>query len=143
MNTKGQLVGINSSKIVSTEFEGMGFSIPVNTVLEKVKKIIDKKNQPEPYVGISVSAKYTQQVLAYYGYPSGAVVLSVDEGSPADEAGIRRGDIITEFDGTLIEDYTIFNEAVSYAEPGKTVTVKLYRSGKYYSTDLKVASNSK
>ena len=141
LNAKGQLVGINRSKIVSTEYEAMGFAIPVNTVVEKVKKIIAKQSEPEPYVGISVSTRYTQEVLAYYGYPAGAVVLSVDEGSPAAQAGIRRGDIITEYDGTAIEDYSILNECISYSEPGSTVAVKIYRSGKYFSAKLKVASN--
>lgn len=143
LNAKGQLVGINSSKIVSTEFEGMGFSIPINAVVEMMKKIIDKQNTPEPYVGISLSTRYTKEVLNYYRYPAGAVVLSVDEGSPAEQAGIRRGDIITEFDGKTIEDYNLLNESISYSKPGDTVTVKLYRSGKYYETDLKIASNGK
>ena len=71
------------------------------------------------------------------------MVLSVDEGSPAEQAGIRRGDIITEFDGKTIEDYNLLNESISYSKPGQTVTVKLYRSGKYYETDLKIASNGK
>ncbi len=143
LNAKGQLVGINSSKIVSTEFEGMGFSIPINAVVEMMEKIIDKQNTPEPYVGLTLSTRYTKEVLNYYRYPAGAVVLSVDEDSPADKAGIRRGDIITEFDGKTIEDYNLLNESISYSKPGDTVTVKLYRSGKYYETDLKIASNGK
>lgn len=142
LNTKGELIGINSSKIVSEEIEAMGFAIPVNTVKEKCDGIIAKQNSPEPYVGITISEKYTPEVLEYYGYPSGAVVLSVDDDSPAYKAGIRRGDIITEFDGNVIVEYKILTDLLSDCKPNKTVSVKLYRSGKYYTTDIKVGSNN-
>lgn len=142
VNTKGQLVGINSSKIVSEEYEGMGFAIPSNTVVEICKRIIERENSPEPYVGISISEKYTKDVLKYYGFPAGAVVLSVAEGSPAAKAGINRGDIITEFDGTAITEYTVLEDLMSDATPGDTVTVKLYRSGRYYSTNISIGYNN-
>ena len=142
VNSKGELVGINSSKIVSEEFEGMGFAIPSNLVLEICKNIIKKENEPEPYVGISVSERYTPEVLKYYGYPVGAVVLSVADGSPADDAGIERGDIITQFGDTEITEYTMLEEAVKSSSPNDVVTVKLYRSGKNYSAKITVSSNN-
>ena len=142
LDTNGKLIGINSSKIVSTEYEGMGFAIPVSTVLEKCNKIISKQNEPEPYIGISLSMKYTKEVLAYYGFPNGAVVLSVDEEGPAEEAGIRRGDIITEFNGKAVESATLLKEMISECESGQTIKVKIYRSGRYYSTDIEVVSNN-
>lgn len=142
VNTKGELVGINSSKIVSEEYEGMGFAIPSNTVVEICKKIIEKENSPEPYIGISISAKYTPEVLKYYNFPTGAVVLSVADGSPAAKAGIVRGDIITEFDGKEIKDYTILEDLMTDSTPGDTVTIKLYRSGRYYSTNISIGYNN-
>lgn len=142
LDTTGKLIGINSSKIVSTEYEGMGFAIPVSTVVEKCNKIISKQNEPEPYVGISLSMKYTEEVLRYYGFPNGAVVLSVDENGPAESAGIRRGDIITEFDGKTVESAELLEEMIGECEPGNSVRVKIYRSGRYYSTDIKVISNN-
>ena len=142
VNTKGELVGITSSKIVSEEFEGMGFAIPSNTVSKICKNIIDKQNDPEPYIGITVSEKYTASVLKYYGYPSGAVVLSVAEGSPADNAGIAKGDIVTEFAGKTVSEYSQLEEFVNSCEPGKKVNVKIYRSGRYYTTDITIGSNN-
>ncbi len=142
VNTKGELVGITSSKIVSEEFEGMGFAIPANTVSTICKNIIDKQNDPEPYIGITVSEKYTASVLKYYGYPSGAVVLSVAEGSPADNSGIAKGDIITEFNGKEIDEYTKLEEYINECQPGKKVSAKIYRSGRYYTTDITVGSNN-
>ena len=142
VNTKGQLVGINSSKIVSEEFEGMGFAIPSNTVAEICKNIIEKQNDPEPYLGISVSEKYNSSVLKYYGYPSGAVVSSVADGSPADNAGLAKGDIITELAGTEITEYSMLESLLQKCKPGDQVSVKIYRSGRYYSTTVTIGSNN-
>lgn len=142
VNVKGQLVGINSSKIVSEEFEGMGFAIPSKDVIRICKKIIENQNNPEPYVGITISEKYTAKVLEYYGYPSGAVVLSVAEDSPAEMARIKKGDIITEFNGKKIEEYTMFEDILKECTPDEKVKVKLYRSGNYYTTDITIGSNN-
>lgn len=142
VNVKGQLVGINSSKIVSEEFEGMGFAIPSNTVKEICQKIIEKQNDPEPYIGVTISEKYTASVLQYYGYPTGAVISSVAEGSPAGNAGLQKGDIITEFAGKTISDYTVLSEALEDCKPNDKVNVKIYRSGRYYTTTVTVGSNN-
>lgn len=141
LNANGQLIGINSSKIVSEEFEGMGFAIPVNTVKEKCDKIIARKDEASPYIGVTISTKYSSEVLSYYGYPAGAVVSGVDEGSPADEVGVERGDIITEFNGTAISEYTVLTNELNDLEPGETVPLKLYRSGRYYSLEIKIGAN--
>ena len=142
VNVKGQLVGINSSKIVSEEFEGMGFAIPSNTVDEICKKIIEKQNDPEPYIGVTISEKYTASVLQYYGYPTGAVISSVAEGSPAENAGLQKGDIITEFAGKTISDYTVLGETLEDCKPNDKVSVKIYRGGRYYTTTVTVGSNN-
>ncbi len=142
LDITGKLIGINSSKIVAEEFEGMGFAIPSNKVVEVVKNIISKENSPEPYIGISISEKYTSEVLAYYGYPAGAVVLSVYDGSPAENAGIKRGDIITEFNGKEITDYNLLNDYLKECDPGDTVPMKVYRSGRTYDVNITIASNS-
>ena len=142
LNTKGELIGINSSKIVAEEFEGMGFAIPSNKVVEVVKNIISKENSPEPYIGITISEKYTAQVLNYYGYPAGAVVLSVYENSPASSAGIQRGDIITEFNGKEITEYNLLNDYLKECDPGQNVSMKVYRNGRTYDVNITIAADS-
>lgn len=142
LNSEGKLIGINSSKIASVEYEGMGFAIPANTVKEKCDKIISRKNDSQAYFGVSVSSTYTSQVLAFYGYPSGAVVSSVAEDSPAAKAGIERGDIITKFNGVKITEYTLLNDLLYDCEGGETVAVTVYRAGKYYTVDIKLASDT-
>ncbi len=142
LNAEGKLIGINSSKIASVEYEGMGFAIPVNTVKEKCDKIISRKEDSQAYLGVSISSTYTSQVLAFYGYPSGAVVSSVADGSPAANAGIERGDIITEFNGINISEYTVLNDVLYDCEAGDTVAVTIYRGGRYYTVDIKLTSDT-
>ena len=142
LDINGRLIGVNSSKIASTEYEGMGFAIPVNTVVEICDDIITHKDDPSPYIGITLSETYSRQTLMYLGFPAGAVVLSVDEDSPADKSGIRRGDIITEFAGIELNDYSEFGSIINDCKIGDTVKVKLYRSGRYYTTELTITSNS-
>lgn len=142
VNTAGKLVGVNSSKIAATEYEGMGFAIPVDTVKEICDKIIANKDTPNPYIGITISERYTAEDLQEMGYPVGAVVNSVTSGGPAYNAGIRRGDIITEFNGRTVKSYDELSDAVSKTKPGDRVNVKLYRSGRYYTTNITVGSNN-
>ncbi len=142
VNTKGQLIGVNSSKIVSESYEGMGFAIPVDEVKEMCNKIIDREYAPTPYIGITISERYDAETLKYLGYPAGAVVQNVVEGGPASEAGIKRGHIITEFNGVKITDYTVLTDAISECTPNEVITVVVYESGKYYSTSLTVGSNN-
>lgn len=142
VNTDGKLVGVNSSKIAATEFEGMGFAIPVDTVCEICNSIISKENDPNPYIGITISERYNAATLKELGYPEGAVVKSVTSNGPAYNAGIRSGDIIVEYNGVAIKEYTELTDAISNSTPGNKITVKIYRSGKYYTTSVIVGSNN-
>ena len=80
--------------------------------------------------------------MAFYGYPAGAVVSSVAEGSPAEKAGIERGDIITEFNGVKISEYTVLNDALYDCESGDKVDVTIYRGGKHYTVNIKLTSDT-
>ncbi len=142
LDIEGKLIGVNSSKIASTEYEGMGFAIPVNSVKEICDQIIARKDDPTPYVGITLSETYNESTLNRLGYPSGAVVSAVDADGPAHESGIRRGDIITRFGDTDINNYNTLYTAISSCSVGDTVKVKIYRAGRYYETELKVTSNN-
>ena len=140
VNTQGQLIGVNSVKLVSTGYEGMGFAIPSNKVKEICDKIISKQNEPTPYIGIQISQTYTASQLEALGYPAGAVVISVDEDGPASE--LQRGDIITKFNGVEISNYTDLDGAVSDCKPGDAVTVEFYRAGRFYSVNINVEANN-
>ncbi len=142
LDVEGKLIGVNSVKLVDTSFEGMGFAIPSNDVKDICDKIISKQNEPTPYIGIEISQRYTAETLERLGYPAGAVVNGVTTDSPADESGIQRGDIITEFNGVTISSYQELENAIANCSPGSTVTVKLYRAGRFYSTSVRVDANN-
>jgi len=142
LDGEGKLIGVNSAKLVDTSFEGMGFAIPVNTVKEICDKIIAKQNDPSPYIGIEINQQYTAEILKRLGYPEGAVVNRVIAGGPAEESGLMRGDIITEFNGKTVSSYTDLENAISSCSAGDSVTIKIYRSGRFYSTTVRVAANN-
>jgi serine protease Do len=142
VNIEGKLVGINSSKLVSESVEGMGFAIPSNTVKTICDKIIAKENNPDPYLGVTISERYDPDTLKYWGYPVGAVIYSINSGSPAEEAGLRQGDIITEFDGKAITHYSKLSEYLSDCAPGDEVQIKIYRNGREYDGTVKIGSNN-
>ena len=142
VNAKGQLIGISSSKLVDESYEGMGFAIPINTVKTICDNLILHEGEGEAYTGISVSYNYTRQVLEYYGYPTGAVVASVDEGSPAQKVGIQRGDIITKFNGKDITEYTQYETALKDLYPNDQVEVEFYRSGKTHKVKITIGSSN-
>lgn len=142
VNIKGQLIGIPSSKIISENSNGMGFAIPVDKVIEVCNKVIDKEFTPDPYIGVSFSDTWSADRLTEYGYPVGAVVKNVVEGGPADIAGIKNGDIITEFGSNAVGDFEALNSLIAQCQPGDTVSVKYYRSGRYYTTAVTVGSNN-
>lgn len=141
LNANGQLIGVNSSKLVSSSYEGMGFAIPSNTVVEIIDKIIANKDNPTPYIGIEVYS-YGSDFFDAYSLPHGAAVKSVVQNAPAAKAGIQSGDIITEFNGVTIEEYQTLFDELEKCKPNDRVTVKLYRSGRYYTTSVTIGSNN-
>ena len=142
LDSEGKLIGINSSKIASVEYEGMGFAIPIDILKEKCDKIISQKSDPHAYLGVSISSTYTSEVLSFYGYPSGAVVSSVASGSPAYNYGIKRGDIITEFNGVEITEYTVFYDELNNCKSGDKVDITIYREGRYRTINLTLTSDT-
>ncbi len=140
VNIKGELVGINSSKIVSDGYEGMGFAIPSNDAKEIVDRIISRENEPSAYLGITLS-DVEPALLESNGYPVGAMIYSVVPSGPADEAGLKRYDVITEFGGVTINHYNALIDAIADTKPGTQVTVKFYRSSQYYTVNVTMGSN--
>lgn len=129
VNSEGKLIGINNSKIAGDGYEGMGFAIPSNTVTEIVQRLIRQENEPTAYLGLTIDTNYDSNTLQRMGFPAGVVVFSVNEGSPADDAGIQQYDIITAINGTSITSYEMLNSEKNKYEPGETITVTVYRNG--------------
>lgn len=128
LNMSGELIGINSAKYASTDVEGMGYAIPVDTVIPIVERI-QNKIQRDPvadenasYLGIS-GQDVTAYTAAMYGMPSGVYIAKVTENGPCEKAGIKAGSILTAFDDETVTSMAGLKELLTYYAAGETVTV--------------------
>ena len=142
INAYGQVVGITSAKINSAYGEGLGFAIPIDGALPIIKDLIENGYVTgRPKLGISgsdISSFYSE----YYGIPQGFQVESVEEGSAAEEAGIKVGDIVVGIEGKLITGMSEFNEIKNTFSAGDTISVSLYRNGKRTDVDVTLGEAS-
>ena len=136
VNSKGQLIGINTVKIVASGYEGLGFAIPVNTAKEIIDSIINNTyiKGRAPVLGIQSTNQYTEAVAKRYGWPQGVYVVSVTQFTGAHTAGIKENDIITKFQGKEVKTLEDLNVIKNEHKPGDVVDVEVYRidEEKYY-----------
>ena len=132
INTKGEVVAINTAKIPYGQ--GIGFAVPINTVKLILNDLIENGHVTRPWLGIS-TVKLNARMASFYRLPivHGALIVNVEPFSPAENAGLRRGDIIEEIDGNKIESPS---QISSYIRKKKTVndkvTVIVNRYGRVY-----------
>jgi len=136
VNSKGQVIGINTAKISNLGLEGLGFAIPINDA----KPIIDQLVmfgyvKGRPFIGIS-GREITQAISNIYKIPQGIYVISVTKGSGAEKAGIKVGDIILKLDNKRVISLLELENIKSKYKAGDTVEVVLYRDGKQITTKL-------
>ncbi|NLM46032.1 MAG: PDZ domain-containing protein [Firmicutes bacterium] len=129
VNLKGEVIGINTAKIMLTGVEGMGFAIPSNTVKKVTEELIDKGYVVRPRLGVynggDIDAALARQLQLPVEY--GMIVYAVDPGSPAEKAGMRSGDIIIEFNGKKIETFSDLQKAIYAQKVGDTVEIVVVR----------------
>ena len=135
VSSGGKVIGINTAKISATGVEGMGFAIPINEVLPIVEELITNKKIARPYIGIG-GVELTEDYAKRFNLVVGVYVQTVDIKSPAEIAGIKQGDVVTEIDGTKVTTVAEINVIKNKKKIGDTITLKVYRDGKY--TDIKV-----
>lgn len=139
LNMNGQLVGINSAKYSDTTVEGMGYAIPVDDVVDIIEGLMNRTLREEKvaegeqgFLGIT-GQDVTSDVAEAYDMPKGVYITSVEEGSAAARAGLKKGDIITRFDGSGISTIAELKEQLSYYKKGEQVelTVSQTSEGEY------------
>ena len=145
LNMEGEVVGINSAKLASTEVEGMGYAIAISDVTDILQNLMnetsrDKLDDSEHGVlgikGSSVSSEAVQM----YGIPAGVFVKEVTEGGAADKAGLKANSVITEFNGKTVSSTDQLIEYLSYYEPDEEVelTVQVPHGTSYKEETVKV-----
>lgn len=145
LNMEGEVVGINSAKLASTEVEGMGYAIAISDVTDILQNLMnetsrDKLDDSEHGVlgikGSSVSSEAVQM----YGIPAGVFVKKVTEGGAADKAGLKENSVITEFNGKTVSSINQLIEYLSYYEPDEEVelTVQVPHGTSYKEETVKV-----
>ena len=143
LNMDGEVVGINSSKLASTEVEGMGYAIAISDVADSLENMMNAKARDKVdnhgILGITGSTVSTEAVQIY-GIPQGVFVSEVTEGGPADDAGITKNMVITEFDGKTITSIDQLVELLQYYEPKEKidVTVAVLDGNEYKTKTLTV-----
>jgi len=137
VNTKGEVIAINTANMPYAQ--GIGFAVPINTAKEILKELVERGKVSRPWIGIA-SVKVTPRVARYYGLSSaeGALVAGVEPYSPADDAGLRRGDVIEQVDGERIEDPAQIAGAVKKKKVNDTVTVAVNRYGRQFQMGVQV-----
>jgi serine protease Do len=140
INLRGEVVGINTAIFSQSGGNiGIGFAIPTNSVQELLPQLRDKGKVVRGYLGTTVQ-KITPEIADSLGLKQsrGALVADVLKGSPAERAGVKLGDIITEFDRKEIKDSADLPPLVARVTPGTTVQVKILRDGKEITLPLSV-----
>lgn len=138
INTNGEVVAINTAKIPYGQ--GIGFAVPINTVKSVLTDLVDNGHVTRPWIGIS-TVKLDPRIASFYRLPlvHGALIVNVEPYSPADNAGLRRGDIIEEINGNKIENPS---QISSYIRKKKTVndtiTVAINRYGRVSEVPLQL-----
>lgn len=138
LNMNGELIGINSAKLASTEIEGMGYAIPINTASPIIENLMNRETREKvdeanaSALGIS-GQTVDSQIAAAYGIPEGVVVGEVNEGSAAEKAGIVKGCVITKFDDVEVKSIEELKEQLTYYAAGETVdvTISIADNGTY------------
>ena len=147
VNSKGEVIGINSSKFASEEVEGMGFAIPMATAESILEELMNQKTvdaSEQAYLGIT-GRDITSEYVKAYGLPEGIYVSEVTSGSPAEKAGIRSGYIITGINGKEVKTLTDLQEKLSQCKAGEkgTITVKINSEGSYKEKTIQVTFGKK
>lgn len=134
LNIKGEVIGINSNKIGGSAVEGMGYAIPISSASPIIAELMLKETknkvaeEERGYLGIS-GISVTQEVSEAYGMPEGVYISQVYENTAAAAAGLRKGDIIVEFDGDTISSMDALQRELEFYAKGDMVEVTVMSPG--------------
>jgi serine protease Do len=136
LNSRGQVIGINSAKIAASGVEGLGFAIPIDDAQPIINQLISHGYvKGRAFIGIS-GMEITSAYSFLYDLPQGIYVTNVVSGSGAEKAGIRRGDVLISLDGKTLETLADMEAIKKAHKPGDTVKAVINRSGTKLTLDM-------
>lgn len=144
VNINGQVIGVNSLKLVEDEVEGMGFAIPIETVMSIIDKLEANEKISRPYLGVQlIDVANTYQL--YYNRITldeevkfGTVLAYLEDNKPASKAGLKKGDVIIEINGVKIEDSQMFRYVLYKCNINDTINIKYYRDNEIKEAAIKL-----
>ena len=145
INLRGEVVGINSAIFTrSGGYMGIGFAIPINMVKTIKEQLIAHGRVDRGYLGLGVQ-ELTQELASYFNLEStdGVIIAQIDEGSPAEKYGLKRGDVLLEMDGKSVKSVGHFRNIIALSIPGTEIELKVIRNGKTLSLQVALGSVSK
>ena len=150
LNMNGEVIGINSAKLASTEVEGMGYAIPISRVSDIIDYLMNQTTRTkvdsdkQGTIGIK-GINVTSDVQEKYNLPEGIYVSEVTSGSAAEKAGITSGSVITKFDGKSVTDIESLQDLLQYYKAGETVelTLQVPDSDSYKEKTVSITLGSK
>ena len=136
VNTKGEVVGINSSKISGEAVEGIGFSIPINDIKDKIESL------SKPILNLGISVRTIDEALSkQLNMEQGLYVVEVTEFSSAEKAGLKAGDIIVKADGNRITTFDEFKAVKNGKEEGDDISLEVIRNGESKTINVKLTAS--
>ncbi len=145
LNMKGEVIGINSAKFAASQVEGMGYSIPISTAMPIIEDLMSRETRElvdesdASYLGIT-GLSVTSQVSETYGIPEGIYISEVYSDTPAQAAGLQKGDVVKKFDGISVTSIKELQERLQYYKAGESVDILIERAdnGEYKEMKLPV-----
>ncbi len=128
-NLGGEVVGVNTA--IAARGQGIGFSIPASMAKGVISQLMEKGEVVRGWLGVIIQP-ITQEIAESMGHEStdGALISDISPGSPAEKAGLRRGDVVVEFDGEPIKEFTSLSKLVGIKAPGTSSKITVLRDGK-------------
>lgn len=147
VNINGEVVGVNSLKLVEDEIESMGFAIPIEMAMSSAEKLEKGEKISRPLLGVSLVdidnaySLYRYDINIGKDITAGAVIASVENNTPAETSKLQKGDVITEVNGTKIKSVAHFRFVLYKYSVGDEITVKYNRSGKENIAKIKLTKS--
>ena len=142
-NANGELIGIVNAKSSSSDAEGLGFAIPINTAMEMAKQMIEKGYVARPAMGVTVITINDAQTAMQYGVSNyGVYIYQIASGSGAEKGGLKLGDRIISIDDVAVSSASDVQKYCQSKEVGDTVTLQVERDGKVISCEVTLGEST-